>query len=206
VSDPDSPSSTRVVAELKSDKTRSQLFRLGLQITGSAADADDLVADSLEQVIRPEASAGLKWTFLTQLTFTMRKLWNQQRRAVRFEREFADEDVAQGKKGISHEPPADEELDRRRTLAVHRKLGAQLIAEIRDKHPLAVQCYELAAKGIEERAEQARILGATIEDVDKAHDVLRYQGRRIREEWEVAEALRMKELRMKARRPPRGEL
>jgi hypothetical protein len=206
VYDPNAPSSIRAVAELKSDKTRSQLVRLGLQITGSEADADDLVGDALEQVIKPEASAGLKWTFLTQLTFTMRKLWNQQRRAVRFEREFADEDVTHGKKGVSHEPPADEELDRRRTLAVRRKLGAQLIAEIRDKHPLAVGCYELAAKGIEERAEHARILGATIEDVDKAHEVLRYHGRRIREEWEVAEALRMKELRAKARPVLRGEL
>jgi DNA-directed RNA polymerase specialized sigma24 family protein len=199
VYDRNAPSVKRVVAKLEDPEVRAGLTRLSVQITGSPADADDLAADALERVIDPDDSPWEKRTFLTHMKFVMRQVWDQQRRAVRFEREIPDEDVTRGKKGVGREPPADEELDRRREVAIFRELAASMLGEIGDKHPLARQCFELGCKGTDEPAEQAQILGCTVDQVYKALEILRYHGRRIRQEWDLAEEKRMSELRAKAR-------
>jgi DNA-directed RNA polymerase specialized sigma24 family protein len=199
VYDRNAPSVKRVVAELEKPEVRMGLTRLSLRITGSPADADDLAADALERVIDPDDSPWEKRTFLSHMKLAMRHIWDQQRRAVRFEREIPDEDVTRGKKGVGREPPADEELARRRQLAIFRQLAESVLGEIGDKHPLVRQCFALGCKGTDEPAEQARILGVTVDEVNQAHETLKYHARRVRAQWDLAEEKRMRELRAKAR-------
>jgi DNA-directed RNA polymerase specialized sigma24 family protein len=198
--EPHAPSSQRALAELGKKKMRSSLVAIASWSTGSYADAEDLVANAIVAVLDPEKApwVSLKSTFLTHMSYVMRHVWDEDMRRARVRYELLDEDVSRDKRTLSKEPPADEELHDRRSLHVMRELGAKLIAEIGDQFPVAKKSYELGAAGTEDAAEQASIIGCTIEEVREARRTLRHHARRIRNEYDQAEESRMKELRERA--------
>jgi DNA-directed RNA polymerase specialized sigma24 family protein len=197
--DPDAPSSKRTLVELEKPRVRPSLVQIALWSTRSEADAEDLVSDALILVLDPEESPWVPpRTFLTHMTFVMRHLWDQRMRGARTWREVVDEYVTADKNTLSREPPADDELHRRRSLAVLRQLAAKVVAEIGAKHPIAKRCFELASQGIDEPEEQATLIGCPVEEIYDAIRKLRYHAQRIRSEWEAAEDLRMQHARERA--------
>jgi DNA-directed RNA polymerase specialized sigma24 family protein len=195
VSESDSPSVEQARAKLEDPRVRWRLREIAYKITGSWSDAEDLVGDASLDVLHSGASAWKKWAFFTYMTYLMRRLWWAQTRTARSKREVADEDVTRGKKGLSREPPADDELDRRRSVAVLRELLERTLAKIEHKNDLVRRCVELGLQGIEEPAEQAALLKRPVADVNEAHALIKYHSRRVREQWELAEEKRMKSLR-----------
>jgi DNA-directed RNA polymerase specialized sigma24 family protein len=200
VFDPSAPSSQRALAELGKEKTRAKLVAIAKWSTGSDADAEDLVSNALLAVLDPEKApwVSLKRTFLTHMSYVMRHVWHEDMRRARVKQEISDEGVTRDTRTVSKEPPADEELHRRRSLHVLRELGERLMAAVADPFPLAKRCYELGAAGIEDAEEQAGILGCPIKDIYEARDTLKRYARRIRDEYDEAEEHRMRELRERA--------
>jgi len=198
--DPDAPSSRRVLALMEEEKTRRDLVRAAEKITGSWQDAEDLVSDALIRVLDPE---DLPWEigpFLGHMKFVMRHLWGRQQRPARVKKEVADEDVTRGKRGLSREPRADDELDRRRWLAERRELGETLLTDIEHKNPLIRPCFELSAQGIESAEDQAAILKCDVADVREARRIIKYHAKRLLIEWHSSEEQRMQGLRDQFRR------
>jgi DNA-directed RNA polymerase specialized sigma24 family protein len=194
--DPDAPSSKRTLVELEKPRVRPSLVQIALWSTRSEADAEDLVSDALILVLDPEESPWVPpRTFLTHMTFVMRHLWDQRMRGARTWREVVDELLTSDNNTLSREPPADDELHRRRSLAVLRQLAAQLVAEIGPKHPIAKRYFELASQGIDQPEELATLIGSSVEEIHDASRTLRYHAQRIRNEWEAAENIRMKHVR-----------
>jgi DNA-directed RNA polymerase specialized sigma24 family protein len=201
--DVDAPYAERIRSLLKDPRIRLGLVRVAIQITGSPEKADDLVQDALMQTLDSDGFPWKKWTFMTHMTFVMRHVWDQQRRAFSVKREIADEDVTRGKKGLSREPPADDELDRRRWLATLRQLGARVLLKADGKHPRVRQCFDLAVRGIEQPMDQASALACPISEVYEGHRVLKRYAQQVREEWEREEDQRMRDLREKVDRKRR---
>jgi DNA-directed RNA polymerase specialized sigma24 family protein len=194
--DPDAPSSKRALVELEKPRVRPSLVQIAQWSTRSEADADDLVSDALILVLDPEESPWVPpRTFLTHMTYVMRHLWDQRMRGARMWREVVDEYITADNNTLSREPPADDELHRRRSLAVLRQLAAQVVAEIGAKHPIAKRYFELASQGIDEPEEQATRIGRPVEEIYDAIRTLRYHAQRIRSEWEASENLRMQHVR-----------
>jgi hypothetical protein len=170
------------------------------------AGAKDLVEDALVEVMDPERMPWERGAFLTHMTFVMRHVWHTKKRLLVSRTEVVDSEIAKDENTLSKEPRADDELHRRRKYGVWRELGQKLVAKIADKYPRAVQVFELAAKGIEEPAEQAEALSCPVEEIYEAMGVLKRYGRGLREEWEQEEERRMKEAHeraMKKRAEPR---
>jgi len=198
VFDPKAPSSLLALAEFAKASVRKILFKIATWSTGgSEADAEDLIAAAMLLVLDPAMNPWVRGTFLTHMSFVMRHVWNEEMRRARVKREIVDEDVTNDLRTLSKEPAADEELHRRRSLAVLRMLGEQLIREIGAKFPLAKRVYVLGAADIEDAEEQADIIGCTVEEVHEARRTLKHHAKRIRDEYDLAEERRMKELREK---------
>jgi DNA-directed RNA polymerase specialized sigma24 family protein len=200
VFDPNAPSSQRALVELGKKKIRVSLVHIARWSTGSDADAEDLVANAILAVLDPDKTPwiSLKSTFLTHMSYVMRRVWNEDMRRARARYELADEDVTRDRRTVSKEPWADQELHDRRSLHLLRQLGAKLIAEIGEAFPVATKSYQLGAAGIEGAEEQAGIIGCTIEEIHEARRTLKHHARRIRDEYDQAEELRMRELRERA--------
>jgi DNA-directed RNA polymerase specialized sigma24 family protein len=208
VFDPKAPTSQRALAELSKKETRARLIVIARWSTGSDADAEDLVSHALLAVLDPDKSpwVSLTGTFLTHMAYVMRHVWDENMRRVRVKREVSDEDVTRDQTTVSREPPADQELHRRRSLHVLRELGEKLVAELGPRFPVATRCYELGASGIENADEQARIIGCSIGEIHEARRTLKHHARRIRDEHDRAEEHRMKEVRERARSKRGDEL
>ncbi len=200
--DPRAPTSMRVLRLLQDPPTRPRLVRLAETITRSWADAEDLVSDAINRVLDPDDSPWDKRPFMTHMAYVMKHTWTRQQRVAQLQREAADEDVTRGTKGTSHNPPADEQLEGHRALAVLRRLGERLLEGTGVKHPLCSKYFELTILGVEP-AKQAETLGCTVDELYDAHQTLRRHAGSIREKWEDAEQERMKKLRSKFR-PPDG--
>jgi DNA-directed RNA polymerase specialized sigma24 family protein len=171
-----------------------------MKITGSWADAEDLVSDALMRVLDPEDLPWKTGTFVGHMKLVMRHVWGRQQRPARVQKEVADEDVTRGKKGLSREPRADDELNHRRWLAERRKLGETLLTQIEHKSPYIRPCFELAAQGIESAEEQATILKCSVADIREARRIIKYHAERLLREWQGAEEQRMQGLREQFRR------
>jgi DNA-directed RNA polymerase specialized sigma24 family protein len=192
-------SSVRAAAELEKPNTIARLHRIAQWSTHSETDADDLVQDALERVLDPDDCPWVssKMSFLTHMSYVMRNTWkNRLRKAMASE--LPDAGVTADEKTVSHEPPADEELGDRRRLGVWRMLGERLLARIAAKHPIAVAVFNLGAQGIDDAQEQATMLQCTIEEIYEAQRTLKRNANAVREEWEVEEERRMRDLRDKA--------
>jgi DNA-directed RNA polymerase specialized sigma24 family protein len=202
--DQDAPSSKRVLALLADRRTRSRLVQIAVTITGSWADADDLVSDAINRVLDPDDSPWVKGAFMTHMAYVLKQTWQRQQRIGRHHREKPDEDATRDKKSTSREHPADEQLEGHRSLALRGHLGELLLADIDD--PLVRKCFELSLRGVEP-TEQAAILGCTVREIYDMRHLIRRRARRVLEEWENAEEKRMKELRSKFRllKPEGGE-
>jgi DNA-directed RNA polymerase specialized sigma24 family protein len=194
--DATTPSALRALAEYEKERTRKILLKIAFWSTQTVPDAKDLVQDAFLRLLDEDDLPWLKGTFLTHMSFALRDTWKEKMRR-RAATERPDEGVTAGDKSVAPGALPDMELHRRRTFAVQRMLGERLLARIRDKYPTAVRVFELACQGIEEPAEQARILGCSPEDIYEAQRVLKRHGRAIKEEWELSEERRMADLRAK---------
>jgi DNA-directed RNA polymerase specialized sigma24 family protein len=164
--------------------------------TQSAEAAKDLVQDAFLRLLDVEDLPWTQGSFTTHMSFAMRDTWKEWLRR-RSNQEVPDAGVTEGALSFARGAPADMQLHYHRTLAVMRMLGERLVDRIRDKHPLAVRVFDLAAEGVETAAEQARILACPIEDVYEADRVLKYHGQIVKDEWELSEEKRMAQLRAK---------
>jgi DNA-directed RNA polymerase specialized sigma24 family protein len=203
VYDPKAPSSVKALEEFAQKSVRKKLLVIAKRITrGSEADADDLIASTLFVVLDPEKDPWLKGTFTAHMGFAMRHLHDEMLRRAQAQREAPDEDATDDRRAVSHEPPADGELQRRRQIGIWEKLGQQLLREIGAKHPIAKGVYELAMDDITDADEQAAALGCTVKDVYAARETIKRHAERIRDEYDRAEEMRMKALREKSTNGP----
>jgi len=197
VFDPKAPTSQRALAELSKKATRGALIAIARWSTGSDADAEDLVSSAILAVLDPENAPWVsqKRTFLSHMSYLMRHVWDEDMRRARVKREVIDENVTSDLGTVGKEPPADDELHRRRSLRVLRELGEELMTAIGEQSPVARKCYQLGAAGVEDAKEQAGLIGCSIDAIYQARDTLKRHARRIRDEYDQAEERRMKDLR-----------
>ena len=199
--DPNAPSSRAALAEMQKTTVKTRVLAIARGRTRSAADGEDLVADAMILIMDPEKAPWdeAKRTFVAHISFVMKKLWDQQRRKASAQHEVLREDVSEEDDTDAREPPVDEELERRRGLAVLRRLMDEVADRLGRKHPIIPKIVDLSAQGHDEPAEQARILECPVEQVYEAMATLKYHARAVRDEWHLAERDRMASLRERAR-------
>ena len=203
VYDPKAPSSVTALAEFARKTIRKKLLVIAKRLTqGSEADAEDLIAWTLIVVLDPAKDPWLKGTFTAHMGYAMRHVQDERLRRAQVRREAVDEDATDDRRALTREAPADVELHRRRELAVWRRLGEQLMREIGAKHPIAKGVYELAMDDIVDAEEQAAVLGCTPSEIYDARETIKRHAKRIRDEYDQAEELRMKALREKSTNGP----
>lgn len=191
--DPTTESAKRALAEYEKKEVRARLLKIAFLVCRSAADAPDLFEDAFIRLLDEEDRPWTVGTITTHMSIVMRDTWkNKLRRMSAGER--PDEEVTAGDKSYAEGDPQDEETEARRELDVQRMLGEKLLARVRDKHPKAARVFELTCQGIDEPAEQARIIGCKVEEVYDAMDTLKRNAKPIRDEWELSEQKRMADL------------
>ena len=99
---------------------------------------------------------------------------------------------------MSPEPRADDELHRRRELALHGAILKEVVAEIEDEFPLVRPICELEVRGVEEPAEQAKELARPVEEIYRAIKALKRHARQARADRDRREEQRMASLRVQA--------
>jgi DNA-directed RNA polymerase specialized sigma24 family protein len=193
VLDVDAPSSQRAIAELEKPTMRQRLHRIALWTTGSDAAAEDLVEDALVRVLDPDDAPWLpeKTTFLRHLNFVMTRVWSREMRKASAHREILDGGLAHDETHPSHAPPVDDELDGLRAIAVRQSLLDEVVAAIESKTPLARPICELGAQGIEEPAEQARMLDCSVQAIYDTLKILKRHAKSALDEWDRTERRRM---------------
>ena len=84
VADYKAPSSLRAIEAFKDDAARDHLLRFGRMLTGSEADAEDLLADAMESVCDPEKGRpwGERGTFRTHMRVVMTDLAKRKGRSA----------------------------------------------------------------------------------------------------------------------------
>ena len=200
--DADAISSRLAVAELSKPGVTKRLLKFAMWSTPSEAEAEDLIANTLLRVLDPQDAP---WdpahgSFLKHMAYVMRQQWDRHARRSMVRNEIVGTGLASDENTSSREPPADDELDRRRSLAVLRTLGERLLVRVGDD-VRARQVFDLGAKGVHEQGEQAAALACTASEVKDAVLRLKYHARLVREEWTDAEERRMTALREKATKP-----
>ncbi len=194
--DDKAPSSLLVLEQLKRPRMMELLVGIARQLTGSVADAEDLVPNALLRVLDPDdAPWDPEHPFLSHMRYVIRQVWKQQMRKVRVQREILDSGLAANDKTASPHPRQDDELEHRRDIRLWRPLLNEVLAKIGAKHPLVVEICEAAAQGIDEPEDQAKKIGCDVEDIYRARETLKHHGMVAHAEWENAERRRMKELR-----------
>jgi DNA-directed RNA polymerase specialized sigma24 family protein len=201
VLDFEAPSSKRVVKQLDTPGVRDRLVQIARWSARTESDPEDLVAEALLWVLDPDRMPWVpeKKTFLAHMAAVIHRVWSRQVDKERARQELLDSGFARDEYTPSPATAADDELDGRRTLALWHSLLEGVLAKIGDKHPLTRPICDLAARGVDEPAEQARILGCRVEEVYRALETLQYHGRQALEAWELAEQRRMNELREAAK-------
>jgi DNA-directed RNA polymerase specialized sigma24 family protein len=193
VVDANAPSSLRALAELEKPTMRQRLHRIALWSTGADAAAEDLVADALIRVLDPDDVPWIpeKSTFLTHMSFVMRQVWDRVMRKAGAQREVLDAGLTHDEAPPSEAPSVDDELDHHRANAIRRSLLDDVVAAIEGETPLVRRICELGAQGIEEPAEQARMLDCPVQAIYDALAVLKRHARAALDEWGRAERRRM---------------
>jgi DNA-directed RNA polymerase specialized sigma24 family protein len=180
-----------------------RLLKLALWRTNNVADAEDLIADA---VIVASDPVKRSWPptrgFLLHMSLVMRDLAIEGWRSARARHEVVDHTLAHDETSVDPAAAPDEALHHGRKLHWLRTLGARLRADrVADgNHPLDVEILDLGPLGIDAPAELAEALGRSVEEINEALRRLRYNGARIRAEYEAAEARRMAEARARAKK------
>lgn len=202
--DTDATSSRLAVAELSKPGVNKRLLMMAMWSTHSEPDAEDLIANALLRVLDPQDAPWEpeRGSFLKHMSYVMKQQWDRHARKAMVQLEVVGTGLASDENTLSREPPADVELDRRRSLAVLRTLGERLLVRVGDD-VLARRVFDLGAQGIHEQGEQAAVLDCTSGDVKDAMLRLKYHARLVREEWTDAEERRMTALREKATKQPK---
>jgi DNA-directed RNA polymerase specialized sigma24 family protein len=207
--DKNAPTSKLVFAELAKEGVRTQLHRYATWRTRDEDEAKDLVANALVLVCDPAKKKTWdpdKRSFFSHMRRVMDDVAIQQKRvgAGRFEinestlvRKSGDPDAFPDP-ADEHEP-ADEQLGGHRDLAWLRRLGAILLERLKVWDEKAIAVYHAACIH-EEPADQAKHLGIPVSEVYEAHRRLRYNGLRLKDERQQAEAARMDELQRRKSR------
>jgi DNA-directed RNA polymerase specialized sigma24 family protein len=197
--DADATSSRLAVAELSKPGVTKRLLKFAMWSTPSEAEAEDLIANTLLRVLDPQDAPWdpARGSFLKHMAYVMRQQWDRHVRKSMVQKEIVGTGLASDEHTVSREPPADDELDRRRSLAVLRTLGERLLVRVGDD-VRARQVFDLGAQGIHEQSEQAEVLACTSNEVKDAVLRLKYHARLVREEWTDSEERRMTALRENA--------
>jgi hypothetical protein len=200
VLDFDAPSSRLALEEFRKTVVRERLMDLATLRAGSEFDADDLVANALLLVLDPDDKPWVPelGPFLAHMDFLMRWLRGRQVRKAQVQQGLLDSGLHRSEYTPTPRPALDHELARRRSVAFWQSQLEVVLAEIGDKYPLTRRLCELEARGIDEPAEQARIIGCKVEDLYRTLATLQYHAKRIFDAWELAEERRMKDLQERA--------
>jgi DNA-directed RNA polymerase specialized sigma24 family protein len=194
------PSSRLVLEEVAKPRVRTRLHKIALLYTGSDATAEDLVAEALARACDPDRApwSPEKSPFLTHMTFVIRKTWYRSMRKASVQLEILDGGIAQDERTVSPEPRADDELHRRRELALHEAILEEVVTEIEDEFPLVRPICELGVQGVEEPAEQAKELARPVEEIYRAIKALKRHARQARADRDQREQRRMASVRAQA--------
>jgi DNA-directed RNA polymerase specialized sigma24 family protein len=184
-----------VFAELRKPEVRAALARLAYWNTRSVVDAEDLVDASLLRTLDPEDDPWVpeERTFLTHMMLVMRQVWWLER--LGREREIPDDPAVLGKGLPSPDPPPDDQLERRRSLALYQELADRMRAELATEDPLATRVYDLHVRGTHDLAAVAADVPCKVEEVYEAMRRIRYRAKALLAQWENSEEERMKRLR-----------
>jgi DNA-directed RNA polymerase specialized sigma24 family protein len=201
VLDFETPASKRVIEQLDKPGVRQRLVQIARWSARTESDPEDLVAEALLWALDPDRMPWVpeKKTFLAHMAAVIHRVWSRQVEKERARQELLDSGIARDEYTPSPATTADDELDGRRTLALWQSLLESVLAKIGDKHPLTRQICDLAATGVDEPAEQARVLRCRKEDVYRAIETLQYHGKLALEAWELSEQRRMNELQEAAK-------
>ena len=197
VFDADAPSSRLAIEQIELPNVRERLFAYAKARTGSEADADDLVEEALLRVLDPDDAPWdpARGSFIPYVGYLMRQCWHGKLRKASTRREVLDGELDGSPLALSREPRTDVELDRRRTMAVWQSVLDEVLAKIGDKYPLARKVVDLASRGIDQPADQARMIPCRIEEVYRILETLQYHAQAVFEQRELAERRRMENLR-----------
>jgi hypothetical protein len=202
VLDFDAPSSRLALEQFLQPIVRERLMDLAKLRTGSEFEADDLVANALLLVLDPDDKPWVPelGPFLPHMDFLMRWLRGRQLRKAQVQQGLLRSGVHRSEYAPAPRPPPDHEVERDLSVAFWQSQLEVVLAEIGDKYPLTRRLCELEALGIDEPADQARIIGCKPEDLYRALATLQYHAKRIFDAWELAEERRMKDLRERTAR------
>jgi hypothetical protein len=180
VFDRTSPLGRLVEAELKKKGVMTDLRRMAMKLARSNEEQDgkELLARTLVRVVDPDDDP---WnpegghTFLAHMKVSMRQVRHRQQRRLGTAAEIHDGGVAAENTG-NDGPPADDEADRSRSLAVLRMLGKEVLARLGGDR-LAQQIYEAAMIEDLDPSEEEVRFHSTAAEIKAAHQRLRYHGR-----------------------------
>jgi hypothetical protein len=195
------PTSKLVLEKLKEPLVLERLRLIARRRARASLSADDLLDTAIARALDPDDSPWdpSRGPFETHMSYVMRQSLDRIFRQASAKREVPGGGSYDLPEVDSLEPPPDEELQRRETLAFWRSTMNQVKARLGDKHWLARQVVDLAARGIEEPAAQAKMLGCPVGDIYQARDTLKYHAKAVLEERERAERARMERLRAATR-------
>jgi len=197
VFDADAPSSKLAMEQFGQNVVRARLLKIAICRTPSRADAEDLMAAALMRILDPDDRPWnpARGAFVGHFALVMRQTWDEDRRRVAHERTVSEADLDTPIEPASSDPPADEEHVRRITFAGWMAALDDVLAEIGDKHPRARQLVDVSLQGFDEVADQARLMGCTVREVQSARKILEYHAPKA-----LARRLEQEERDRKARR------
>jgi hypothetical protein len=191
----EAPSSKLALAQLAEPAVRKELLEAADWFTESEVDSEDLVAVCIARVLDPDDAP---WdpslrTFVTHMTFVMRRVWYRDQRRLIVQRVVIDSEIAHDENVASPWPRPDDEVERGRSLSVQRMLGERVLASLGDD-PIARRVFELGAEGLYEPGELAERIPCTSAEAKAALLRLKRHGGFVRDEWRREEQRRMETL------------
>jgi DNA-directed RNA polymerase specialized sigma24 family protein len=197
------PSSVRALQALSQSDCRRLLLKYGTLCTGSEADAEDLLSETLQVICDPDD--GRPWnesrgTFLTHARLVMRDLARQWRLSAQSRREVLDDGTTLDETKDDLSDPPDDALDAARKNERDKKLGALLRQRL---DPLALRVFEQRCEGEDTATHLARVCKCSVDDVYDANRRIAYQASVILAEENEAEASRMMGLQKQSKKKRR---
>jgi DNA-directed RNA polymerase specialized sigma24 family protein len=196
------PSSIRAIEAYRTGKTATLLLKFATWLTHTEVDGEDLVAGALICVCDPDR--GRPWdpargSFTAHMRIVIRDLARRGWRSARARREVVEPTFAFDDRMQHPGPPPDEAVSDARTLERLRRLGDIVRQRVSHK-PLTLQVFDLGYQDIDDADEMARLLGCKVNEVYDANRQIARHAARVLAEEEKKEALRMKDLREKAKK------
>jgi hypothetical protein len=136
----EAPSSLLARQALETGDTKEKLLKFGRLITGSEAEAEDLLADAFYVVCSPKT--GRPWDptrgpFSVHMRMVMKDMARRERRSSRARREVTEDGLAIDERTANPRDRADDALDKARALAIGETgMGSHIHGNVENTLPM----------------------------------------------------------------------